>query len=264
MVCEDITANRMEHHHQSSSWMHDVSTSYSRVCTIHHPRLNLDCVCSQTSLCCASPCSRVKTQETHSRLTPTKRQRNSKGLAKGSMGGNPKAQRPAKPSNDALRAVFAGGIAKKQGREKQGGQASTSGSSTGARFSPTRACRRRVGPSPPLECGAVGENLRGRRCDDGRAGVGCGRVAAAGARPNTAAGKQKRKSEGGDGAAAAPVPAAGAKRKKGSEIDDIFATTKKDKQVAAVKEQVRTALRPNPGWKPPPRKQTQGVSKIGY
>ena len=27
MVCEDITTYRMEHHHQSSSWMHDVSTS---------------------------------------------------------------------------------------------------------------------------------------------------------------------------------------------------------------------------------------------
>jgi hypothetical protein len=25
MVCEDITTYRMEHHHQSSSWMHDVS-----------------------------------------------------------------------------------------------------------------------------------------------------------------------------------------------------------------------------------------------
>jgi hypothetical protein len=32
MVCEDITAFRMEHHHQSSSWMHDVSTPPTLEC----------------------------------------------------------------------------------------------------------------------------------------------------------------------------------------------------------------------------------------
>jgi hypothetical protein len=31
MVCEDITAFRMEHHHQSSSWRRFHPTSYSRV-----------------------------------------------------------------------------------------------------------------------------------------------------------------------------------------------------------------------------------------
>jgi hypothetical protein len=42
MVCEEITAYRMQHHHQSSSWMHNVSTSTpphlllsSRVCCEH-------------------------------------------------------------------------------------------------------------------------------------------------------------------------------------------------------------------------------------
>ena len=39
MVCEDITAYRMEHHHQSSSWMHDVSSHLllSRVWCEHMP-----------------------------------------------------------------------------------------------------------------------------------------------------------------------------------------------------------------------------------